>query len=201
MVRVQIVCRNTSEKLVKKALASFKLADKAKARSGHILVELRASDPTDAILQACRQEAYAYLRLVAWEMGGGLEATSDATCVAGTEGQPLRAIALTLKGERANRKHALFGSRTGLIVVNVRRRGSTTTVSVSTHRIREFKVEPPELVITDSFDCAPQEWLTDLQTRMDMDKYVPVVRSALRKAECTFCAHCHYREVDERRES
>ena len=121
MVRVQVVCRNTSEELIRKVLGSFGLANKIEARTGHVVVELRASDPTDRILLACRKQAYAYLRLVAWARGGGLEATSDATCVAGTEGQPLRPIAVTLKGERANREHALFGSRTGLIVVNVRR--------------------------------------------------------------------------------
>lgn len=198
---MQVVCRNTSKEQIREALASFDLAHEPEARTGHVLVELRASDPTDEILLACRKPAYAYLRLVAWERGGGLEATSDATCVAGTEGQPLRPVAVTLKGERANREHALFGSRIGLIVVNVRRRGSKTTVAVTTHRIRGFKVEPPESIISDTFDCASQEWLTDLQTRMDLDKYVPVVRSALRKAECTFCAHCHYREVSERRET
>ncbi len=198
---MQVVCRNTSEEQIRKALASFDLARKPEARTGHVLVELRASDPTDRILMVCRKQAYAYLRLVAWERGGGLEATSDATCVAGTEGQPLRPVAVTLKGERANGEHALFGSRTGLIVVNVRRRGSKTTVTVTMHRIREFKVAPPKSIISDTFDCASQQWLTDLQTRMDLDKYVPVVRSALRKAECTFCAHCHYREVEESRGS
>lgn len=187
---------------MREALRSFGLAEKSRARAGHVLVELDADDPTDRILEACRRHAYAYLRLAAWERGGGLEASSDATCVAGTEGQPLRPIAVTLKGERANLEHALFGSRSGLVVVNVKRRGGTFDVDVTRHRIREFRVEAPEIVIRDTFNCAPQEWLTDLQTRiLTMDKYIPVVRSALRKAECVFCAHCHYREIDERSET
>ena len=198
---MQIVCRNTTEERIRKALGSFGLADKSRSRAGHILIELCADDPTDEILHACRKHAYAYLRVAAWEKGGGLEATSDATCVAGTEGQPLRPIAVTLKGERANQEHALFGSRTGLVVVNVQRRGGTINMTVTCHRIREFKIESPELVVNETFDCAPQEWLTDLQTRMDLDKYIPVIRSALRKAECTFCAHCHYREISEKEDT
>ena len=189
------------EEQARKVLASFGLANKLEARIGHVLIELCASDPIDEILLACRRETPAYLRLVAWEQGGGLEASSDATCVAGLEGQPLRPIIVRILGERANLEHALFQSQSGLIVVNVRRLGSKTTVSVTTHRIRERKIESPESAISATFDCAPQEWLTDLQTRMDMDKYVSVVRSALRKAECTFCAHCHYCEVSERRET
>ncbi len=198
MVRVQVVCRNTTEEQVRRALRDFDKVDQLRPRAGHMLVELSADDPTDKILQACRQHAYAYLRLTAWEKGGGLEATSDATCVAGTEGQPLKPIAVTLKGERANLEHALFGSRTGLVIAHVTRRGGTFNITVTSHRIREFRIEAPMIVINDTFECAPQEWLTDLQTRIvTMDKFIPVVRSVLRKAECTFCSHCHYREISE----
>lgn len=206
MVRVQVVCRNTTEvaefeERVRKALTGFNLTYEPEERIGHMLVELDDADPTDKIVMACRQEAYAYLRLTAWEKGGAYEATSDVTCVAGLAGQPLRSIILRILGERANLEHALFQSRAGLILVNVKRRGCETAILVTAHRIRALKVEPPETIVEETFSCAPQEWLTDVQTRMDLDKYLAVIRSALRKAECVFCAHCHYREVDERRET
>ena len=203
MVRVQVVCRNTANvtrfvQRVKAALESLGLAHKPEERVGHLRVELDDTDPADEVLAACRREAYAYLRLTAWEKGGAYEATSDATCVAGLAGQPLRPIITRILGERANIEHALFQSRSGLVLVNVRRHRSDTTVLVMAHRIRALKVEPPETVVDETFGCPPQEWLADVQTRMDLDKYLAVIRSALRKAECVFCAHCHFSMVDER---
>lgn len=203
MVCVQVVCRNTANvagfaQRVKAALDSLGLPHEPEERVGHLLVELDDSGPAGRVLEACRREAYAYLRLTAWEKGGAFEATSDATCVAGLAGQPLRPIITRILGERANLEHALFQSRSGLVLANVRRRGSDTTVSVAAHRIRALRVEPPETIVDETFGCPPQEWLAGVQARTDLDRYLAVIRSALRKAECVFCAHCHFSMVDER---
>ena len=207
MPQVQVVCKNTRnvdafEQRLREVFGRFHLADRSEVRSGHILLNLDDHvHEADRILLACREVAYAYLRFTEWERGGALEATSDATCVAGLGGQPLRPIVVRILGQRANLEHALFQSRSGLMVANVRRRGNSTTVLVKAHRIRELKIETPEVLLDDTFEQAPQEWLTDLQTRMDLDCCLALVRATLRKAECVFCAHCHYREVDERRET
>lgn len=198
---MQIVCRHTNERSVRETLGKFDLADKARKRTNHVLVELTPDDPTADILKACREHAYAYLRVVAWEKGGGLERTGDATCVAGLEGQPIKPITMTLDGERANLEHALFGTRNGLVVARAKRQDDRYNIDVARYRVRDFKVASPEVIVDSQFHCAPMQWLSDFHSRhMDMDQFVPLMRATLRKVDCVFCGHCHYCEVSEDRE-
>lgn len=208
MVRVQLICKNTNTDRVAKTLRQFELEDRLgrRKRTGHVMVEFGGEDPTDRILQECRSYSYAYLRLVAWERGGGHERTGDATCVAGIEGQPLRSIIANTVGSRksecANREHVLFGSRQGLTIANVTRQNECVTMSLTMHRMRDFKLEPVVEVLKDEFTCDPDSWLSNFHVKhADLDPFVPVMRAALRKSTCLFCTHCHYQEIPDQEES
>ena len=197
MTHLQVICLNTTESKLKGVAKRFNIINKLVSKSGHFRFELEDSDPSCEILMACRECAYAYLRLVAWERGGGFEATGHAVCVGGLEGEPLTPVVLAVDGECANKKHALFGSRSGLVVAEAQRAGRTTCVQLTKHSFSKFNLTTPSKLLDESFDCSSQEWLSDLQTKATHDQYLPLVRAVLRKVECTFCSHCHYRSIDE----
>lgn len=201
-MKVQIICKWVTKRQVLEALGEFRLDDdRVQQRTNHVVIELDPDDRTDDVLLACRNHAYSYLRLTEWERGGGLERTGGATCIAGTQGQPLRPIVLSVGNERANIEHALFASRNGLVIARVQRQDMQFTVDVACHLVRGFRVQPARTLLHGTFTDSPRAWLEQLHaSRIDLDQFIPVVRSALRKAECLFCSHCHYYEVSDQQE-
>jgi len=199
VIQAQIVCKNTTKGRVRKVLEDFGLADKLKPLHGHLLVELPVGAPTDEILMACRTCAYSYLRLAAWERGGACEATSDAVCIAGEEGQPLVPVVERLGENHANKRHALFVSKFGLTVAGVTRKERNYFLNVTRYTIHKHIISQ-DTMLFDEFDKSPQQWLEDYRGTVGVDKYIPLVRAVLRKSECVFCTHGHYREVEERSE-
>lgn len=199
MIRAQIVCKNTTEAKVRKALEKFGLADGLKPLHGHFLAEIPIDSNTDEVLAECRTCAYSYLRLAAWESGGACEATSEAACVAGDEGQPLVPIVERLGESNANKNHALFVSKSGLSVARVVRSGRDLKVSLVTSTLYKHRVQSG-VILDLSGEGLTAFSVGALATGHDLDKYMPLLRAVFRKAECVFCTHCHYREIDERSE-
>lgn len=197
MISAQIVCKNTTKDKVRKALKKFGLEDRLTSLRGHYLVELPSEAPSDEVLTECRTCAYSYMRLAAWERGGACETTSEAVCVAGDEGQPLVPIVERLGENNANKNHALFVSKSGLATAVVVRNGRDFGLRLIRSVILSYKVKT-DIILADEFSKSPQQWLEDYRGTTNVDKFIPLIRAVLRKSECVFCGHCHYREIEER---
>ncbi len=192
-MEIQIVCKNTPAEDLREALKEFGELDVTQ-QTGHVLISLTEDAPTAEILLECRKHAYAYLRITVWEEGGGLERTGKATCVAGVSGEPLNPLTLRDRGERANGKHALFGSRTGLVVAEARRQGLLYDLEVTEHRIEKFVLQDPRTVLNAQFETHVGDYLDAVG--LEHDRYLPLLRAVLRKVDCMYCVHSHYRTVD-----
>ncbi len=191
-MNLQIVCRNVNppalQKILQERFGQHKLV--VQSRKDHAILNLTGDCPSPEILTECRLHAFAYFRVTEWESGGGTERAGRAICVAGLNGEPLKPIALRQFGNRANTDHALFGSRSGLLVVKVSRLGSTYLVEVTKHQIQKFQIQEPQSVVSSEFTTSPKKFLEDVP--LENDFCVPCLRAALLKVDCPYCTHVHY---------
>lgn len=160
--------------------------------------ELRARD----VLMTCRRsaDAYAYMRLVAWESGGGLTTTGRAQCVAGLSGQPLAPVSVrTFRSDCANGCHALFTSRDGLLVAEAVRHEDIYDLEIRRCHIERNVVKSEQLLLQSTIESRPGQPARNRLLKMDLanDPYLPLMRAVLRKVDCQYCVHCHYRAVEE----
>ncbi len=193
MVDLQVVCKNVTAEELRKVLKEFGELE-IEGKKQHVLISLTREQPTDKILLKCREHAYAYLRVVAWEEGGGLVRTGQATCVAGVTGEPLKPISVRVHGERGNKKHALFGSRNGLVMAEASRLGEVYCVVVTEYRLEGFLFQDPEVVLEAKGTGSPEQVLDEIPPEKEM--YFPVILAALKKTNCQYCIHAHYRRVE-----
>lgn len=200
MVEVQIVCLdkdhpdNSLRSWIETALYPLNLNNRVRQHSGHCLVQIDRRDPIGEILKACRDVSYAYLRMVAWEFGGGFlqgdRSGGVAQCVASVDGSPLKPTSIRSdKEERPNGRQALFGSREGLLVARVRRNGSVYEVNLCRHRLLHDDASDPQVLINDSFEEDDFEgWCDSTRNKFPLG----VLKAAIEKSKCVKCAHCHY---------
>lgn len=191
------MCRNTCLEAIQKVLKG--LGDPkdvaVEEKREHFRISVPSTGPSSKILNECRKIAFAYLRLIEWESGGGSKRRGRATCVGGLGGEPLVPIVVRTRGETANARHALFGSRKGLIVANATRTLNSASVDVLRYRLEEYELLEPEILLKDTeFDLDCREKIGDL-IPMEKDNILPIVEAVTRKVSCEFCIHTHYRAL------
>jgi hypothetical protein len=197
-VDLQIVCKNVKAEHLQPILTDAfpELGLTLQSRPGHILIQVKPASPTDRILMECRKHAYAYIRLNEWEHGGGSSRTGEAVCISGLNGEPLKPITVKEFGETANKRHGLFSSRNGLVIARCQRTDLRYHVSVVEHRVARFVLEAPVVVLREDFEGKSMDDYLD-GVDLSLDKFLPLLRAVIRKVDCPFCTHVHYRKVDD----
>jgi hypothetical protein len=190
-VEHQVVCRNPEggENLrswVQTALYPMGLVGRVQSKQRHCLVRVYSTDPVRDVVQACRDVCFAYLRVIAWEAGGGIGGGSGmAQCVAGLDGSPIAPVVLYDQARtRPNGRQALFCSREGLLIASA----AQNSLEVVEYRVKDREISEPMLVLRET---AGGGWEFD-------GRVSGVVKAVREKLLCESCTHSHYyeRKVD-----
>jgi len=193
-VRVQIICKHTTaEQISEQLMVKFGSIERFEIvpRRGHVLVELHQDSYQRAVLECCRQNKYAYLRLVEWEQGGHQGYQGRSVCVAGLECEPLKPVTI---GTRENSLHGLFCNRDGLLVAM----GGTTTCG-SLLRVTRVSFQHQKLSRRIVADLQWEGPFEDALAKCPhwYDQWSPLMRAAVRKMNCLHCTHIHYQAIED----
>lgn len=192
-MRVQIVCKHTTvEQLSEQLMVDLGSTQGLEIvpRRGHVLVELASETYHRRILDCCRRNRFAYLRLVEWEYGGSIGAIGRAVCVAGTQCEPLKPVTT---GKRVNGLHGLFCNRDGLLVVQTGRWATRSLLRLTRFTFERYKLSC-RIVAEMSWDGPFEDALA--RSPHWYEQWAPLMRAAVRKMNCLHCTHIHYQAID-----
>lgn len=160
---------------------------------GHSIIEMPQSEYEEVHEGLCFQlEGIEWFpRLVLWEQGGGYTNTGTASCVAGTNGAPLRPVFIRRSGHLACGFHAKFAVKRAVICDVDRWRGD---FSIS---LTFVKVDGPRVVEDEFWRVADIDYSEEIVPEK-YAKYIPLINATVAKSECYHCREPHFiREGDE----
>ena len=193
-MRVQIICKHTTaEQISEQLMVDFGTVDPFEVvpRRGHVLVEMADIIYCKKVIECCRQNRYAYPRIVEWEQGGSLGAIGRAVCVADLDGQPIKPITT---GVKVNGLHGLFADRSGVIRAMGGRNGDDRVLRVTKFEIHKNKIKARAVADLQWAGCF-EEYLSKCPHWYD--QWASLMKAAVRKMDCFHCRHIHYQTIED----